>query len=156
MNEKFINYIQKVVEEVFSTMIFLEPRPNKPLKREKGNKIPGKKDITGIVGLGGELTASIVLHLKKECALKITSNMLGTSYEDIDEDVKDAVGEVSNMVAGGVKVELAQTGVNLDQSLPIVVTGSDFDTSCLNGESSMLVPFTIDDNEFFVEFSFKK
>jgi chemotaxis protein CheX len=156
MDNDFIKYIQKVVEEVFSTMIFIEPEPGAPIKREKGNKIPGQKDITGIVGLGGELTASIVLHFKKESALKITSNMLGTEYEDIDEDVKDAVGEVSNMIAGGVKVELAQSGINLDQSLPIVVTGSDFDTSCLNGESSMLVPFTFESNIFFVEFSFKK
>lgn len=158
MDQEFIGYIYKVVKEIFATMVFLEPVQGKPVNRTKdSNHIPpGKKDISGIIGLGGTLTASIIVHFEKESALKITSSMLGTPYTQIDGEVKDAVGEISNMIAGGVKVELAKTGIDLDQSLPIVVSGSDFDTNCLNGDNSVLVPFTIEGSSLFVEFSFKR
>ena len=156
MNKTIIGYIKKVVDEIFTTMVFIKPISQEPILRSNnGIPIPNKKDVTAIVGLGGKLTASIMVHFEKESALKVTSSMLGTAYLEIDGDVIDAVGEVSNMVAGGVKREFAANGVELDQSLPIVVNGKDFDTNCLNKDTSVLMPFMVDSHNMFVEFSFK-
>lgn len=152
----YIKYIKKVVNEVFSTMIFTSPEMAPPIKRGDNNDIPSKKDVSGIVGLGGTLTGTIIMHFEKESALKVTSNMLGVDYREIDDDVKDAVGEISNMIAGGVKVELSKEGIDLDQALPIVVSGSDFSTSFIKGENSVMVPFSFEGNSFFIEYSFKK
>jgi chemotaxis protein CheX len=140
MDKKFIEYIKKVVNDIFSTMVFLNPVQGEPINREDNdNPIPNKKDVTGIIGLGGTITASIIVHFEKNSALRVTSNMLGIPYQEIDGDVRDAVGEITNMIAGGIKVELASTGIELDQSLPVVVSGSDFDTSCLSGGDSVLI-----------------
>ncbi|MDD5658716.1 MAG: chemotaxis protein CheX [Actinomycetota bacterium] len=156
MNEKIIAYIEKAVDEIFSTMIFIQPVYEKPIIRKKNDVcVPKKKDITGIVGLGGKLTASVMVHFEKESALKVTSSMLGVDYKEIDSDVIDAVGEVSNMISGGIKREFAAIGIELDQSLPIVVNGKDFDTNCINIDNSVLMPFKIDGHNMFVEFSFK-
>jgi chemotaxis protein CheX len=158
MNSKITAYVEKVVDEIFSTMIFIKPINETPIIRKTDNiNIPGKKDISGIIGLGGSLTASIMVHFEKESALKITSNMLGgVEYREIDGDVIDAVGEVTNMIAGGIKRELDSIGMDLELSLPIVVSGENFDTNCINKKDSVIMPFKIDGSNMFVEFNFKK
>lgn len=157
MNTRITKYVEKVVDEIFTTMIFIKPINEKPIIRKTNDSdIPGKKDISGIIGLGGSLTASIIVHFEKESALKVTSNMLGgIEYKEIDSDVIDAVGEMTNMIAGGIKRELEAIGIELDQSLPIVVSGEKFDTNCINKNESVLVPFKIDGNNMFVEFNFR-
>ncbi len=150
------NYIEKVVNNIFSTMIFIEPiSENVIFLQNHKLEIPGKKDISGIIGLGGSLKASIIVHFEKDSAISITSKMLGANYDAINNDVVDAVGEVTNMIAGGIKTELAKEGLELDQGLPIVVTGKDFDTSCVNREKSILMPFNINGSKMYIEFSFK-
>lgn len=156
MQDKYINYIIKAVDNVFSTMISLNPVPGKPIPRNNGNGIPGQKDITGIMGICGTITASIIIHFEKSIALKATSNMLGIEYTEIDSDVKDAVGEITNMVSGATKAEFSNSGIDLTLSLPIVICGKDFETNSLNGDSAILIPFEIDDKKFYVEFSFKE
>lgn len=153
MKDKFIKSILKVVEDVFSTMVSLEPKPEKHYKSD--GKISNCR-ISGIMGLAGKINASIVLHFEEQVALKATSNMLGADYSKIDGDVKDAVGELTNMVAGGVKVEFDNSGMDLNLSLPIVVSGDEFSTENLEGQEAILIPFVTEDGKFFVEFSFKE
>jgi len=157
MQEKIIQYVEKVVNEIFSKMISIKPINGNPIIRKENNiNIPGKKDISGIIGLGGSLAASIIVHFEKESALKVTSNMLGVEYEEINNDVIDAVGEITNMIAGGIKTELSLLGFELDQGLPIVVNGDNFNTNCIDKDNSVLMPFKINNNNMYVEFSFKQ
>ena len=60
MNEQMIKYALKVVNDVFSTMVFIDPVAQQPIMREGDNvDIPNKKDISGIIGMGGNKSASI-------------------------------------------------------------------------------------------------
>jgi chemotaxis protein CheX len=110
MEDQFIQSILKVVEDVFTTMVSLNPKAEKHYKSD--GKVQNCK-ISGIMGLAGKINASIVLHFEEQVALKATSNMLGAEYSQIDGDVKDAVGELTNMVAGGVKVDFDNSGMSL-------------------------------------------
>ncbi len=156
MDNEFVAYINEVVKEIFSSMVFQDIETGNPMQRSKdcAGIPPVRKDISVIVGLGGELTASVIVHFEKVSALRITSNMLGIPYEQINEDVKEAVGEISTMIAVGLKVGLAKTGIDLSQSMPILVNGNDFETSCLAGTNSVMIPFFLEDSTFIVEFSF--
>jgi len=155
MNRQIIEYAKKVVNEIFSKMIFIKPINEKPIMGTENSNIPGKKDISGIIGLGGNISASIMVHFEQESALRVTSSMLGMEYKEIDSDVIDAVGEMTNMIAGGIKTELAGIGIELDLGLPIVVTGKNFNTDCINKEDSVLMPFKIDGHSMFVELNFR-
>ncbi|MBN2073688.1 MAG: chemotaxis protein CheX [Actinobacteria bacterium] len=156
MYDRFVSYIKKAVNDVFSTMISLVPVPGKPISRKNNIIIPGNKDVTGIIGFAGSITASIIVHFEKHAALMATSNMLGVDYYNIDNDVKDAVGEITNMIGGAVKAEFSKSGIELSLSLPIVISGKDFETNCVSGDDSVLVPFDILENNLYVEFSFKE
>ncbi len=155
VKEKIIDYVEQVVKQIFNSMIFIEPIMEKPFIRNNGIKIPNRQDISGIIGLGGNFSASVIVHFEKDSALLVTSKMLGIDYLDIDKDVIDAVGEMTNMIAGGIKTKLADKGLNIEQSLPIVVSGKDFNTNCIASDESWIFPFIIDKKRMCVEFSFK-
>ena len=60
--------------------------------------------LTSMLGLGERYTKEcwpfIVLRL---VAKDITGTFLGMEVEELDDDVKDAIGEIANMVAGEFK-----------------------------------------------------
>jgi chemotaxis protein CheX len=153
MKEKYINSIIKIVKDVFSTMIMLDPKDSIPFNK---NKLKLRSEITGIMGLTGNVTMSVLTHFEKAVALKVTSNMLGMEYNEIDGDVTDAIGEISNMVAGGMKAEIANiVGEEMALSLPLVIQGKDFEIPPINEMQPIVIPFEVECGKFYIEFSYK-
>ena len=97
----------KAAVDVLSTMAFIQPNPGKPFVK-KNNIATG--DVTGLVGLTGEKNGSVSLSFGKKCAVAIVKNMLG-ELEDVMQDVKDAVGELTNMISGQARAGLAEQGL---------------------------------------------
>ena len=58
---------------------------------------------------------------------KLPALMTGIEFETVDEVVKDAVGEICNMVAGAWKSKLPELAANCGLSVPAVITGRDYD-----------------------------
>ena len=88
--------------------------------RLKDNHQP-EFEITGIVGLSGKAAGTVVLSLSREVAFAATEAFLGDKPTDISADVVDAVGEITNMIAGGAKAQLEKFAMSL--GLPTVVAG---------------------------------
>ena len=78
-------------------------------------------EVSGIIGLSGRAVGTVVVSLSKEVAIKAASTMLMMELDEVNDDVLDAVGEITNMVAGGAKAQLEQYALSI--SLPNVVTG---------------------------------
>jgi len=114
------------------------------------------RGVTGMVGLAGDCIGMLSLHFSKELALKITSRMLQTPIMEVDEDVKDAIGELTNMVAGNLKTALSRSGVAFDLSVPSVIIGEKYSTEYMTEVHSLVVPFTVDSQKLFVELALKK
>ena len=97
MNVKFINPFLEGTISVLKTMAFVEPRAGKPyLKMDS----LAKGDISGIIGLTGSATGSLAVSFSEAAILKIVSNMLGENIKSMDGNIKDAVGEITNMISG--------------------------------------------------------
>ncbi len=61
----------------------------------------------------------------RDVCTKLARSLVGTDGADVletDEDVLDAVGEVTNMIAGGVKVRLAARH-NINVGIPLALRG---------------------------------
>lgn len=101
-------YITDATREVFSTMVMMEPTDDYPLK-EPVHRF--KCSITGMVGFAGIYSGVISIHCPVSLALKITSSMLGMDCEEVNEDLSDAIGEIANMLGGGVKQVLSKGGL---------------------------------------------
>jgi chemotaxis protein CheX len=78
-------------------------------------------EISGIIGMTGKASGTVVLSVDANVAASITEAMLGERPEGIDSDVIDAVGEVTNMIAGKAKASLEQLQMSL--AIPTVITG---------------------------------
>jgi len=78
-------------------------------------------EISGTIGLSGKAVGTVVLSLDKPTALSATKAMLGERHEAINDNVIDAVGELTNMIAGAAKAKLEQFDMSV--SLPSVIVG---------------------------------
>ncbi len=135
-------------QEIFSSMIFLEVAPGEPFKRTNA---PLTNSISGMIGLAGTIKGSLSIHLPNSAALAVTTAFLGMDVEEIDEDVKDAIGELANMLGGSLKAVLDPTGSGIKLSMPSTVYGEEYSIDCLAEAETVAVPFSFDGQTFIVE-----
>lgn len=143
----------EATQEVFETMIMLETTPLPPLPVQVSNFIDS---VSGIVGLGGSSTGMVAIHAPTEVAMAITERFLGLEVEDCNDDVTDAFGELANMLAGNIKMELDESGGNISLSVPSYVFGADYHVDCITESDWVVIPFESDDGEFMVEIQIAK
>ncbi len=120
MNVDYINPFVVSIVHVFRTMLNVElHRGDLLVKRGRQPRY----EISGIIGLSGKAKGTVVLCLERELARLATESLLQTKIRSaqITADVIDAVGELTNIIAGGAKAQLAQFEMSL--TLPTVVTG---------------------------------
>src|ERR1035437_8543568 len=85
------------VEEVFHLMLGVEClRVPGPIEVEE-------ESVTAVVGFGGLLSGACVFKSGSSAAMKIAAHMTGMEFEDVDDTVKDGIGEICNMLAGAWK-----------------------------------------------------
>ena len=146
-----MEYSQIIIEatqEIFSSMIMLDVTPGEPFQRGKEML---KNSISGLIGLAGTTKGMLAIHLPNQTAIAITTAFLGMGVEEIDDDVRDAVGELANMLAGNVKTALDPKGSDIKLSMPSAVYGEEYSVDCLANAQSITVPFALEGDTFFVE-----
>jgi chemotaxis protein CheX len=83
-------------------------------------------DITSMVGLAGRLRGVLSLRCDGKSAALMASKMLGVEQDKVGSQISDALGEVSNMVAGNFKNKISGLGEGCMLSVPTVITGTDY------------------------------
>ncbi|MBG0791761.1 MAG: chemotaxis protein CheX [Desulfovibrionaceae bacterium] len=142
----------KAAVDVLSTMAQIKPAVGRPYIK-KNNVAAG--DVSGMVGITGKQNGSVSLSFSKSCAVSIVKNMLGDDISDIMQDVKDAVGELTNMISGQARAGLAEKGLVFEGSTPTVVMGDGHTISHIARTPIMAIPFTTPDGDFTIEFCFE-
>ncbi len=142
----------KAVTDVLSMMAMITPKAGKPYVK-KGNTANG--DVTGLVGITGELNGSISITFTKSCAVAIVKNMLGDELQDVVQDVRDAVGEITNMISGQARAGLSEQGLNFSGATPSVIMGDNHTIAHVASTPVMAIPFSSEVGDFTVEFSFE-
>ena len=110
--------------EVFDTMLTLKATPITGLDPSHF-----AERVSGSVGFAGEnVTGAVYLHLSAPFALQAAATMLGLKPEELgsDADVNDVIGEVTNMLAGGLKSWLCDAGATCALTTPAVIRGTSF------------------------------
>jgi len=81
--------------------------------------------------------------------------MLGESLDSIDGTVRDVVGEITNMVSGGAKKVLSEKGYKFEMAIPTTITGKSHSITHKTKGAIIVVPFTTEAGNFFVEVCFE-
>lgn len=135
-------------KDVFSTMLMVELESEDVVL---GERVDISSNITSMIGLGGGLKGLLAVHCPTIVATEITSTFLGMDVEEIDDDVKDAIGEIANMVAGNLKISFANVDVNVELAIPTTIVGDSFYVSGIADATRVVVPFKMGANRFWVE-----
>ncbi len=148
MDVNIINPFIGATIKVLSTMATTEARAGDPYLK-KDNKALG--DITGIIGLSGDARGTIAVSFASPCILGIVSNMFGETISDVNDEVQDAVGEITNMISGQARQQLELMNKSMQAAIPTVVTGKEHQISYLENRPIMAIPFKTDHGEFTIE-----
>ena len=152
MNVEVFNPFITATLDVLQTMAGLDPSRGTP--RLKGRD-DVSYDVSGVIGLTGQVQGFVTLSFRESAALHVVSSFLGEPVTSVDEQVKDAVGELTNIVAGGAKRALADSGYELTISIPSVVVGTNHSISRPKEIPSFEIPFETDAGPFSVELCLK-
>ena len=142
--QEWRSLLELACREVFDLML------NSKLEHA-GEAAATRFEITGMVGLAGQLCGLVSLRCSSQAAACMASRMLGTEIAQGDKQMFDAIGEITNMVAGNFKNKLTGLADKCMLSVPTVITGSDYScrsmadtpplTVVLNFENSPLAVF---------------
>jgi CheY-specific phosphatase CheX len=95
---------------------------------------PNLAQMTGVIGIAGNIRAIFSLRCSQKCAIDIASKMLGIAPDDpgAEKAASDAVGEVCNVVAGYFKAKIG-LGDKGSLSLPTIVIGKSYTIHLTSG-----------------------
>ncbi len=142
------NEIVKGANDVFSTMLMVELESEEIILNKRG-KI--QSNLTSMIGLGGGIRGVLAIHCPATVAKAITGGFLGMEVEELNDDVKDAIGEIANMVAGNLKVAYAAIAVNIELAIPTSVVGESFNVCGATKAQRVIVPLKMAGERFWIE-----
>jgi chemotaxis protein CheX len=151
MKVEYINPFIKSTINTFHTMIGDTPKPGKP--EIKKDPFP-VFDISGVIGISGEAIGSVVLSYPKVVALKIASKFIQEDIKIVGKELADAIGEITNIIAGNAKQDLTQFKISI--SLPNVIIGTGHQIRTPGESPILIVPFVSAFGTFGLEVCIKE
>ena len=153
MKVEYINPFINAVKKVLSTMASTESEHGRPSLKEEGNRI-ALGDVSAMIELSGESRGSVGVSFSKDCILQIAKQMFGEDYTEINEGIKDMVGEIVNMVSGEARRELEKMGFNFSAGIPTTFSGDKHELKHSVATKTILIPFTTKAGAYYVEVCF--
>jgi flagellar motor switch protein FliN len=137
------------INNVFDTMFSMEVSLGEDL-----SEIPSdEKRVVGSVNFAGELAGIINIHISDNLSRTLTAKMMGIEEDEIEDDdeIKDLIGEMINIVGGNLKSAFTDVGISCAISTPSLTAGSDFMIASLNMETYERLVFQAETYLFMVE-----
>ena len=120
----------------FDVMLKCKLTPREPFVRPSCEP---EHEVSGVIGLTGRAKGAVVLNMCRNAAISASEALLGERPMEIDRDVTDAVGELTNIIAGNAKAKLEH--LTLSVSLPAVFVGSKHALELPHRTDPVYIPF---------------
>jgi chemotaxis protein CheX len=151
MDVKLINPFLAAAMHVLTTMAQVDAKPGKPFLKKDDVAIG---DVSAIIGITGAAQGSMALIFTEQCIKDIASNLLGVPFTELNHEVRDAVGELTNMICGDARRRLAEDGFVLQAGIPTIVGGTGHTIRHIASGPRLAVPFETSGGSFMVEVAF--
>lgn len=136
-------------EKVFSTMLDL---PVQVLDAGHANDLM-EGGVVALVGFAGKWSGSGSVACSANLACLLSGKMLLTTFNQVNEEVLDAMGEIGNMIIGNFKDDAAAKLGTLGLSTPTVIYGQHLQARNWNGNICVAVWFVCAGEVFEVKVS---
>jgi chemotaxis protein CheX len=158
MDVRYINPFILATKTVFKAMLNIDLTMDKPLlKHDKSTS----GDVTGVMGVAGDgdKRGMMCISFSRKGALHTYKTLMGDDRSDMDPEVVDAIGELTNIISGQSRKELEDAGVNLTASIPTVVVGKNVELHFMCKLPIISLPFNFStdygEETVYVNFSFE-
>lgn len=151
MDASYITPFMTSIQNVFSTMFQLPVEIGEP-RIKTGSAMT--HDISGIIGVSGEMVGTIVLSMPSDTAEAIVALFTGMQIDADSDDFADAIGELINMISGNAKAEFQRKAVSI--SCPSVVIGAGHRVASSSGIPCVVIPCTTDCGEVVLEVALRE
>jgi chemotaxis protein CheX len=148
LHDELAEIIQHCTRELFSTMLGTEIVIGKTYFGEE--PATPSEGVLALVGLAGAWAGTGMVCSRAETARAMSGLMLMQEFAVVDDEVLDAVGEVTNMIFGNVKTALEEKLGPMGLSIPTVIYGRNFNARTLGKKEWTVVTFSWPGQEFEV------
>lgn len=160
MDIKYINPFIIAAQTVFKTMLGISVEMGKPALKNV-NRTSG--DVTGIMGLAGDKKGTVTISLREAGARFIYKTLVGEECDSINQDVVDAIGEITNIISGQARKEFEKSGISLNAAIPMVIVGKEVEMNFITKIPIISLPFHFPLNNenskekevIYIDFSFE-
>ncbi len=119
---------------------------------------PVEESLICSIGIAGSLEGTVSIYMSEKIACEIVSKMLYMEIEELNSDVKDGIGELLNMIAGGMKNRIGGPDKEhpFDISIPTTVRGKKIVKSNSQGKTiEILKKYKVDNIEILAILDYK-
>lgn len=149
MDVSLVNPFIEGALHILDTTAFVKVKPEPPFLKTNSFS---QGDISGLLEISGDLTGSAVISFSEKSILGIVSAMFGEEMTEINDEIADAVGEISNMIAGHVTTKIAELDKKIKVKFTKVVIGREQSISHNEaGEHVVSIPFKTTQGQVILE-----
>ena len=98
--------------------------------------------VTGMIGVHGDVSGFITVNMAELVAMSAVGGLLQEGFEKLTPQVLDGVGEITNIIAGGVKKGLSGTPWGFKSvTVPSVIVGRNYQIAFAAGLQYLCATF---------------
>jgi chemotaxis protein CheX len=98
--------------------------------------------VTGMIGVHGEVSGFVTVNMAQRVALSMVGRLLQDRFDALSAQVIDGVGEITNMIAGGIKKGVGGTPWRFSHvTVPSVIVGQNYHLAFAQGFKYLCVTF---------------
>lgn len=107
--------------------------------------------VTGMIGVHGKVSGFITVNMAEQVARSAVAGLLQDRFDKLTPQVIDGVGEMTNIIAGGVKSALCSTPWAFSHvTVPSVIIGLNYQIAYAKGLEYISVTFEQENEETFL------
>ena len=145
--------VQALKDATLDAFAMISPEPVTPHEARDPDGATEGCMLYGYIGMVGAKSGYVCLRAPREMAATLASAMLGNPAQLSPNEIKDAIGEIVNMIAGGASCKLAQANAEFqfEVTLPSIIEGCNLSLKPPSNSWRKHIPFGYDGSGFIVE-----
>ncbi len=98
--------------------------------------------VTGIIGVHGDVSGFITVNMAERVAIAAVAGLLQEPLRELNSQVIDGVGEITNLIVGGIKKKLSASPWGFRHvTVPSVIVGRNYRIAFAGGLEFVAVTF---------------
>ncbi|MBX7168773.1 MAG: chemotaxis protein CheX [Pirellulales bacterium] len=108
-------------------------------------------DVTGMIGIHGKVSGFVTVNVGNRCAVRLVEGLLQDQFGALSPQVIDGMGEITNIIVGGIKSAMSSTDRAFSHiTVPSVIVGRGYQIAYAKGLDFLCVAFEHHDPESLV------